>query len=349
MDNDTDITNAALGSGIQIEELVNTMLASGLGQGSFEFMSNELDNVSWVDFTEISYVLEPETTSLASIPSKPNLSLTEVDLLIGLLENGVDTRDYEWFYGELKFAVHRAVWNVVLSKLRVGSQGATISLDPIYDTGVINFKAVYSVFEEEYKEEEYKIDVNVITNRIMSLLPWTYAADLADTYYSVQYLSSSDTYFAQSAIFQRVEAFFSRQDSTNPWAGDTYLYLAGVSQLGGKLVQNRPWLETAWTEVRNLIISEFGEGQEEISELLDEYAFKPKPPPSQHPFMTFIPGSINLGLRLVYRQEWRYLGNQRGEVIRTIPLGPKQVERVSTKVVRRTQTTKTSEELRSTV
>jgi hypothetical protein len=50
-------------------------------------------------------------------------------------------------------------------------------------------------------------------------------------------------------------------------------------------------------------------------------------------FVPFSTGSINFGLRLVYRQEWRPLGTQPGEIVRTIPLGPKQTERVSTKVV----------------
>ena len=69
--------------------------------------------------------------------------------------------------------------------------------------------------------------------------------------------------------------------------------------------------------------------------------------PTGYSFDIFQPGSWNFGLRLVYRQDWRSLGNQRGEVIKTIPLGPKQVEKVSTKIIRRTKTVKTSENLKS--
>ncbi len=61
----------------------------------------------------------------------------------------------------------------------------------------------------------------------------------------------------------------------------------------------------------------------------------------------FKPDSINFGIKLVYRQEWRPLGNQRGEIVKTIPLGPKQVEKVSTKIVRRTKIAKTSETIKS--
>jgi hypothetical protein len=61
--------------------------------------------------------------------------------------------------------------------------------------------------------------------------------------------------------------------------------------------------------------------------------------PDQPPFEVFPPGSVNLGVRLVYRQEWRLLGTQPGEIVRTIPLGPGQTERVTTKIVRRLKRT----------
>lgn len=64
-------------------------------------------------------------------------------------------------------------------------------------------------------------------------------------------------------------------------------------------------------------------------------------------FEPFLKNSWNFGLRVTYRQEWRSLGNQRGEVVKTIPLGPKQVEKVTTKIVRRTKVTKTAETLKS--
>ncbi|MGD9045175.1 MAG: hypothetical protein PVG06_15785 [Desulfobacterales bacterium] len=66
-----------------------------------------------------------------------------------------------------------------------------------------------------------------------------------------------------------------------------------------------------------------------------------------YPFQIVLPGNVNLGLRLVYRQEWRPLGIQRGETVKTIPLGPKQVEKVSTKITRRTKVSRTAESLKS--
>ena len=65
-------------------------------------------------------------------------------------------------------------------------------------------------------------------------------------------------------------------------------------------------------------------------------------------FIPYEPGSINIGLRLVYRQEWRSLGNQDGEVVRTIPLGPRQVEKISIKVVKRNKGTRQLEKVVAT-
>src|SRR5262245_46933001 len=58
-------------------------------------------------------------------------------------------------------------------------------------------------------------------------------------------------------------------------------------------------------------------------------------PPNYPSFEVFPSCSVNIGLRLVYRQDWRLLGTQPGEIVRTIPLGPSQTERVTTKIVRR--------------
>lgn len=69
---------------------------------------------------------------------------------------------------------------------------------------------------------------------------------------------------------------------------------------------------------------------------------------NSYDFTPFQAGSINLGLRLVYRQEWRSLGNQNGEIVRTIPLGPRQSEKVSIKIMRRNKGTRQMESIVAT-
>lgn len=69
-----------------------------------------------------------------------------------------------------------------------------------------------------------------------------------------------------------------------------------------------------------------------------------KKPPN---FEIFPTNSINIGLRLIFRQEWTPLGFQKGEIVKTIPLGPGQTQRVSTKITRRRKRTSTMESLTS--
>ncbi len=69
----------------------------------------------------------------------------------------------------------------------------------------------------------------------------------------------------------------------------------------------------------------------------------PLGPSARYPFSHYEPESVNLGLQIVYRQRWVPLGTQPGEIIRTLPLGPKQTEKVTVKAVRRTKSTRQTE------
>ena len=65
--------------------------------------------------------------------------------------------------------------------------------------------------------------------------------------------------------------------------------------------------------------------------------------PAAYPFQPFETASVNFGLQVVYRQGWVPLGTQPGEIVRTLPLGPKQSEKISFKVVRRRKTARQAE------
>lgn len=67
-----------------------------------------------------------------------------------------------------------------------------------------------------------------------------------------------------------------------------------------------------------------------------------------YPFEVFPNRSLNIGLRLIYRQDWNLLGAQPGDIVRTIPLGPGQREKVTTKVIRRSKFASTSETVQET-
>ncbi|MGE4133313.1 MAG: hypothetical protein AB7F86_16845 [Bdellovibrionales bacterium] len=73
-----------------------------------------------------------------------------------------------------------------------------------------------------------------------------------------------------------------------------------------------------------------------------------KTAPLDYPFHVVQPEHINFGVRFTHRQEWRPLGLQRGEIVRTVPLGPKQVQKISTRQLSREKMSSTSERTRDT-
>lgn len=99
-----------------------------------------------------------------------------------------------------------------------------------------------------------------------------------------------------------------------------------------------------WVERTAIVLAAVEEGFER--EAPDEPEIGEEPleelPPS-YPFEPFAIGSVNFGLQLIYRQDWIALGTRSGEIVRTLPLGPQQTEKVSIKAVRKLKSARTSE------
>ena len=64
-------------------------------------------------------------------------------------------------------------------------------------------------------------------------------------------------------------------------------------------------------------------------------------------FVPFSSRSVGFGLQLTYRQHWRLRQLRPAEIVKTIPLGPRQVEKVYTKVVRTSRQLSSRETLTS--
>jgi hypothetical protein len=66
--------------------------------------------------------------------------------------------------------------------------------------------------------------------------------------------------------------------------------------------------------------------------------------PNDYGFDPFSPDEVLFGLQVVHRQSWQLQGYGRGELVRSIPLGPREVQKVSVKVVTRDKYGRTLEE-----
>lgn len=83
----------------------------------------------------------------------------------------------------------------------------------------------------------------------------------------------------------------------------------------------------------------------ELKDLFKSSQPRSKTVSQEYLFDYFRPGTINLGLRFVHRQEWRPLDVQAGEVVKTIPLGPKQIEKITIKTIEKKKNIHVSDDL----
>jgi hypothetical protein len=89
--------------------------------------------------------------------------------------------------------------------------------------------------------------------------------------------------------------------------------------------------------------------EEVIDGVFDQFFGKikrvvPTAPKDDYAFEPYSTNEILFGLRVVHRQDWRRLGYARGELVRSIPLGPRETQRVSVEIVTRRKTVRTSEQ-----
>jgi hypothetical protein len=64
----------------------------------------------------------------------------------------------------------------------------------------------------------------------------------------------------------------------------------------------------------------------------------------EYPFDPFPANEVLFGLRVIHRQTWHLLDYARGELVRSIPLGPKESQKISLRTLRRAKVARTTEE-----
>lgn len=80
-----------------------------------------------------------------------------------------------------------------------------------------------------------------------------------------------------------------------------------------------------------------------INQLIPENRYVIYDDKSEYPFDIYPAGTVNVGIAKIFRQRWKTIGIQPGEIIKTIPLAPGQSEKVITKITRRKKTTSSRE------
>lgn len=288
-----------------------TELAADRSGGDGIEMRAPIDDVAWYDFTSYEYLLDPAILTQPEAADDFSLAPPVID---DLVDSGTPTGDLTVFTTQLSAAISAHY-------LQIGNRTVTFSI-PIRALGfdhavatqlavdALHLSGALSKLLELFWPLEPQARLNMI-NAITALLP-----PPAGTL-SIERMSELADVVALGM------------------AGDPRFWY-------GRLV-------VKWTEIAAAMQAQFAPHPQSAPGGSPQPQPQPTAPEHGYAFDLFDPDTrvANLGLRLVHRQEWRQLGTQAGDVVRTIPLGPKQVEKVSTRVFRRTKVTKTSEQLKT--
>lgn len=292
---------------------VEDLLSGGETVNLFGYETIPIDDVAWQDFSEYLCAIP---LSVMQIDASPNLNLEVIETLIEAEEDDVDSSELGQFVDALNSALGRRIATDVSGYV------------------VVEFPFTWS--EPALPGQVNEFIESFVTNaaqRALQIVMSTLDLD-PDTIATLAELLWATPIEHRQSYLNWVAANFRPADQQ---PGNFYFYLGtvpspdAIASLPGR-----------WGEVKSLA--------QAVWSWVLEAEVPPAEPPEVVPpynFVYFVPYTYNLGLRLIRRQEWRALGNQRGEIVKTIPLGPKQSEKVSTRITRRTKVVRTSENLKS--
>lgn len=273
-----------------------------------DLVTSRVDDVAWYDFSRYEYLLVPDVLTQ---PDPADAFASTPPAVVELVEADVPTGDLTVFTTQLAGAVAAHCLDISQIRVEVVFKMSLASLG--FDRSV-----AAALIDQALQ----------LSGELPRLLEVFWA------------LSPSDRLAMLNEIVDRLPP--------DPVSGQrTWSEIADLISLGqggdpafwlGRLVLR-------WSEIADALEEAYGgagaapDGEEPPAET----------PQYGHPFDLFDPNGphANVGLRFIHRQEWRPLGTQPGDIVRTLPLGPAETKKVSTKIVRRTKVARTTEQMKS--
>jgi hypothetical protein len=323
------------------------------GDDGLELPRGAIGEVARVDFSEIRPALDLRPSDKGSPPRLVWVTRPEVATIVSTM-NALRSRDYEAFYVRFKLEVLAGIWNS-LSGLVASSPDSrwhrgscyTVMREPDATNGKIYQRTVDDSGRAVDIGADRIYDAAPATDILLLYLDGDILADFADIYFTLQSLTSADAYFLKEEFFTVIRRFWATSQSLASRYGSDLAAVVRMSQRAVPMPAQAALLKQDWTNLRQSLVDRYGEGGRKAADLVGQDVHRPRIGPLGWPFASFPAGEVNVGLRLVYRQEWRHLGAQRGEVIRTAPPAPNQGKRESARVTPGTRTDRGAEDPRS--
>ncbi|MGH7678930.1 MAG: hypothetical protein ACRENU_10720, partial [Gemmatimonadaceae bacterium] len=295
--------------------------------------NNADDGTPHVDFTEIRPALDLRPSEKGSTPRLVWVTRPpEIETL-----NALQSRDYEAFYARLKAEVLAGVWSSMSSVLAsaAGSQwhqGSYYSV--VREADAANGRIQQRTLDDSGRAVDIGLDriydAFAATDILLLYLEADVLADFADICFTLQSFNSADAWFLKEEFFTVIRRFWAGSSSLTSRYGSDLATVVRMSQRAVPMPAQSPLLKQDWINLRQALVDRYGAGGRQAADLVGEQVHRSRITGASGsgtwPFASFPAGDVNVGLRLVYRQEWRHIGAERGEVIRVLvpPPNPEQ-------------------------
>ena len=281
------------------------------------------DEAAFVDFTEIRPALDVRPSDGGSSPRLTWITRPEVATMQAL-----GSRDYEAFYVRFKLEVQAGIWSS-LSTLLSDSPASQWHRGSHYAVAREPDAANRKIYQRTVDDSGRVVDIGLdriydaapATDILLLYLEGDILADFADIYFTLQSLGSADAYFLKEEFFTVVRRFWAGAQSLVSRYGSDLATIVRMCQRAVPMPAQAPLLKQDWTNLRQSVVDRYGARGWKAADLIGANVYRPRTGSAGWPFSSFPAGEVNVGLRIVYRQEWQ-LHAQRGEVIRRmLPAG----------------------------
>ena len=271
-----------------------------------------------VDFAELRPALDLRPSERSESPRLVWITRPERETM-----NALHSRDYEAFYLRFKRELLAGIWSS-LSGLLASAPASQWHRGSHFSVVREPDAATFRIQQKTVDDSGRAVDIGFdriydaapATDILLLFLEGDILADITDIYFTLQSLGEADAYWLKEELFTIVRRFWAGSRSLASRYGSDHAAVVRMSQRAVPMPAQIPLVKQDWTTLRQLLVDRYGAGGCKAAELTGQGGHRPPAAPLAWPFSTFPSGDVNLGLRLVYRQEWRYLGAQRGNVIR---------------------------------
>jgi hypothetical protein len=272
-------------------------------------------------FTETRSALEPRTHDRIA---SPRIACTMRSHELAMMR-ALESRELDAFYARFKREVLSGIWgslHAVLATMprSVWHKGAHYTAIRTSDAGIgrICQTTVDDTGATADVGANRIYDACSATDILLLYLDGDVLADLAAIYFRLHGLDSPHALALREEFFSAIRRFWSASDAlASRYAADRPAVLR-ISQRAQPMPAQVSLLERDWIDLRQILVDRYGADGRKAASLSPRGAPRNRDSLLQWPFASFAPGEVNIGLRLVYRQEWRTAAALRGSVIRTV-------------------------------